>query len=499
MKNLSFVLRMILPLLVVAVLCSCDSDRAHYEQVVDETLAADRAYRHHASAVPMERAVEWMESHGTDADRQKAYYVLGRVYSDLGMTGRSLRAYQQAAETGDPRAEFSLLALSQIGSMHLERGDRSEALEFFRRTLDMATPARDTVAMIYALRDMACCLREDQEMASAAMNCLQRADELMQASRHEELCEELYPEYIRQAMAQGEQDTAHRLLERLKDQADRQGAQDVKDHGPLLLTLGRVWLSMGKEDSARVFLQRAMNSENLKTCASAAMMLSRLDEQAGRYEDAWLNAMECVALMDSVNSRSMREQRNLVASLTDRLDVEHENNNLRWRMGIIVLLALLLTALLVWLYRRRSRQLRRYAERYRQAQEAMNRYNEATRTRQEQMLDAFRQTSLYTHLTALSAADASGMVTEEQWEEVERFLNDHADDFAHRLLSLYPRMKMTDLRLCLLLKLEFTNVQISNLFHRTQQATTNARKRLYRKLFNREGTADELTDFVLAF
>ena len=545
-KNGFYVLHMLLPLLVVAVLCACGSDRSHYEQVVDETLAADRAYQHHASAVPMEHAVEWMESHGTDADRQKAYYVLGRVYSDLGMTGRALRAYQQAAETGDPRGEFGLLSLSQIGSMYLDNGDRSEALVFFRRTLDMATPARDTIAMIYALRDMACCLRDDQEMSSAAMNCLQRADELIQASHHEELCEELYPEYIRQAMVSGELDTARRLLERLKGQIDHRQLEHAKDHGPLLLTLGRVWLSMGQQDSARVFLQRAMSSENMKTCASAAMMLSRLDEQAGRYEDAWLNAMECVAMMDSVNSRSMREQQNLVASLSDRLDVEHENNRLRWRMGSIVFLALLLTVLLIWLYRRRSRQLRRYAERYRQAQETMHRHSEAylqettarlkhltdeiaqarqendslrerllvitceqekqrmeevkaSHTRQEQMLEAFRQTPLYSSLKALASSDSCGIVTEEQWKEIEKFLNDYSDDFVRRLLSLYPRMKVADLRLCLLLKLEFPNVQISNLFHRTQQATTNARKRLYRKLFNREGTADELTDFIQAF
>ena len=124
------------------------------------------------------------------------------------------------------------------------------------------------------------------------------------------------------------------------------------------------------------------------------------------------------------------------------------------------------------------------------------------RTRQERherLLAAFRQTELCHRLTMMGNGTVGGMAENELWEELEKFLNDYGDNFVLRLLTFCPRLKTNDLHLCMLLKLEFTNVEVSNIFHRTQQASTNARKRLYTKLFNREGSADELPRFVLAF
>ena len=86
-------------------------------QTVEETLVTDRAFQQHVSALPMEKAVEWAEAYGTADERQKAHYVMGRVYSDLGQKGRALRSYQKAAAEGDPQGEFALLAYSHIGNL----------------------------------------------------------------------------------------------------------------------------------------------------------------------------------------------------------------------------------------------------------------------------------------------------------------------------------------------------------------------------------------------
>ena len=52
---------------------------------------------------------------------------------------------------------------------------------------------------------------------------------------------------------------------------------------------------------------------------------------------------------------------------------------------------------------------------------------------------------------------------------------------------------------CQLLKLEFTNQQISNILCKTQQAITNLRKRLYQKIFAKEGSADDMNQFLRLF
>jgi IS30 family transposase len=55
------------------------------------------------------------------------------------------------------------------------------------------------------------------------------------------------------------------------------------------------------------------------------------------------------------------------------------------------------------------------------------------------------------------------------------------------------------MQVCQLLKLEFTNQQIATILCKTQQAITNLRKRLYQKMFEKEGTADELSQFLRLF
>ena len=49
------------------------------------------------------------------------------------------------------------------------------------------------------------------------------------------------------------------------------------------------------------------------------------------------------------------------------------------------------------------------------------------------------------------------------------------------------------------LKLSFNNSQIANIFNQTQSAISNLRKRLYRKMFNKEESADELDKFLYVF
>ena len=120
------------------------------------------------------------------------------------------------------------------------------------------------------------------------------------------------------------------------------------------------------------------------------------------------------------------------------------------------------------------------------------------RTQQENLMAAFRQTDLHAVFERVGQ-NGSGNVGEEEWGLLEAFADQHAGRFAERLMDYYPKMKPNDLRLCLLVKMGFSNLQISNIFHRTQQATTNARKRLFSRMFNKEGQSDDLNRFILSF
>ena len=79
------------------------------------------------------------------------------------------------------------------------------------------------------------------------------------------------------------------------------------------------------------------------------------------------------------------------------------------------------------------------------------------------------------------------------------YVNTHADGFAEKLTAFYPAIKPQELQTCMLLKLEFTNQQIAAVLCKTQQAITNLRKRLFQKMFDKEGAADDLNQFLRLF
>ena len=181
------------------------------------------------------------------------------------------------------------------------------------------------------------------------------------------------------------------------------------------------------------------------------------------------------------------ENANLVSSLSSQLDVERENYRLYRMMAVVIVVSILVLFFVVVFVRSHIAQLRRQQEA--EQQTLVNR----ARSSQEHLVEEFRNTRLYRQILLEES------VTPEQWEEIVVYLNKNADGFSEKLVALYPAIKPQEMQSCMLLKLEFTNQQIAAILCKTQQAITNLRKRLYQKMFDKEGTADELNQFLRLF
>lgn len=84
-----------------------------------------------------------------------------------------------------------------------------------------------------------------------------------------------------------------------------------------------------------------------------------------------------------------------------------------------------------------------------------------------------------------------------QWEELRNLIKDCFPQFIVRLHTLYPKISEMELRTCFLLKLEIPLKAFPKIMNRASaSAISNLRTRLYKKLFNKEGTASELDEFI---
>ena len=86
---------------------------------------------------------------------------------------------------------------------------------------------------------------------------------------------------------------------------------------------------------------------------------------------------------------------------------------------------------------------------------------------------------------------------EQDWQQVEQHLKTIYPGFTSQLRSLYP-MSEQEYHTCLLIKLRIPTKDIAAVLAREANTISSLRKRLYKKVFDREGGAREWDDFILS-
>ena len=407
--------------------------------------------------------------------QDRAHYEAGTGYVEARQTAEAIREFQLATEGKDSR--YAMLAHSRLGHLYMRQNDLTLAEAHFHKSYLLAQMLADTAQMVLSHRDEARLLRAKGNTAEARHRFAQ-ADSLIQTAQADTLCTQVFPEWISLLIALGEDGEARQLLRRMP--VDRRS-------GPACLVAGRLCLQLEQTDSARYYFEQCMATSHTEARASASMYLAEMAGDEEQWADAYAQAMECAVLVDSAKQQMQTENAHLIESLAGQLTVERQNRRLQLMIAVVVVLATVLVSALLFYVRRRIDQLKHEHE------EQLRVRRREARTRQEQLSEQFRNTPLYRQLLESESID------DKQWHQIETFLDEHAGHFTARLLEIYPKMKLQEVQMCQLVKLELTNQQIAAILCRTQQAITNSRKRLFLKMFDREGTADELNRFIRLF
>ena len=409
-------------------------------------------------------------------DESQTRYQRGEILAEQNRVADAMREYLLSVEADDD-AQYVVKALCELGRLSMDQHNIQQARAYYERALQMVSEQNDVTQKVLVLRDIGRLSRSEHQ-PEAALKCFEEADSLILSSSADSLKLYVYPEYISLLMRMNRADDARQLVFQLTKNYQS---------GPSCLVAGRFYLEIGITDSAEYFFQRCMETDNVNSRASAAMYLGELAGEANDWEQAYGYAQECAALVDSAKLQMQEENANLVSSLARQLDVERENYRLYRMMAVVVFAAIMLLAIVIVYVRSRMARLKQQQEKDRQA--LVNR----ARSSQEQLVEQFRNTRLYRQILM----DES--INPEQWEEIMAYVNTHADGFAEKLTAFYPAIKPQELQTCMLLKLEFTNQQIAAVLCKTQQAITNLRKRLFQKMFDKEGAADDLNQFLRLF
>lgn len=91
---------------------------------------------------------------------------------------------------------------------------------------------------------------------------------------------------------------------------------------------------------------------------------------------------------------------------------------------------------------------------------------------------------------------AAQLPTDDDWVRFQTMIDSLSDGFSHRLLSAH-KLSEQELRVCLLIKVQFKPSEIALLTAHSKEAITSTRRRLYKKMTGLDGVPEMLDELIL--
>jgi hypothetical protein len=93
--------------------------------------------------------------------------------------------------------------------------------------------------------------------------------------------------------------------------------------------------------------------------------------------------------------------------------------------------------------------------------------------------------------------EQGGNIKPSEWKELEQQLKAVYPRFGSSLYGLY-NLSPTEYQLCLLLKIRTAPAEIATVLNKDKSTISSIRKRLYKKVFGKEGTGKDWDEFILS-
>ena len=493
------------------------------------TSVLDRKQIKHTSDSLIQIAVSYYEKNDLPERKMQAYYYYGIALQDLNDAIQAqdyyLRAYKLRIEL--ERYVFLGRICANLGTLYTYQDLYSQASYFQQKAVGYFEKNRDTVRLSLVFRDMARIHLNEHRLDSAVANYTKA---LKYTSDVHKFCmfNELTGAYARMGDYEKGVSCAHMAYDR---------AETVEDSCLVSLALGSLYLRMGKKDSAYHYLSFCRQSTDPYTLKDLYLYLAQFEKSRHNWPTYAFYQEQYNVFRDSIDNLTKMETLARLQRLYDYREIEKKKEYYRQESdrktgklyklslgGVGCLLFVVCIIFYLWKERKKKEEqlnqsLRRKEQQYLNSQQYLEERN-AVMAQLEQQYEAVvaqlsEQSSRFTTSVQEKINSSHPFFTSElyrgvyaewkkldevQWAEVIKMI-DHIlyKDFTGKIRMLYPRISELDLNVCYLVKLEIPVGRIAVLLSVNSQAISNKRKRLYEKLTQEKGSAQDFDKFIKTF
>ena len=509
---------------------------------LSRTEADDKCYILHVSDSTMRAAANYYNSHGSDFQRVRANYLLGRVYCDMHLYGHALTSFNKAitveSENDSTINRYKARSATWAGYVYEVKGLHKDALRYNKLAYGYAKQAGAQVTEVYSLRDIGrsySYLKQNNTAIPYYRHAAKKAKAIGDANLYNMVMEELAGIYIEE----GQLDDAYSAL-----------------NTPFLATTDKdisshyyVWAyyfeHTGQLDSAVAYNKRGMSYSNNTEKRDACLDIIRILNKQGKRDEAMEYYDKYSVYSDSVTASELNETSDMLSQVEKNIDIERKNTvlaetktNLTILLSIIIFTVIVVSLILIKHYsnvRKRIREqqerannylsqlqetgmqkMKRNEERIAQLETELSVSNEKlTEIRKSLMRNEaemlakqnehmlFKEKHRELLIADLADTDVyklyhtpNAVPSSADYHRLVEALNKAYNNFTKRLKEFYPDINDNEVWICCMVKAGLSSKEICNISPYSYSSLGMAKSRLYFKMFQKKGGAKDLDHFI---
>lgn len=257
---------------------------------------------------------------------------------------------------------------------------------------------------------------------------------------------------------------------------------------------------LGQYDSAYHYFRKAVASPNLATQADAYNHMSGAYYKMGRCNEAYSLLLRFTELADSV-----RKQRHTAEVIALQELYKHEQlsvENLYWRtqaaerqsnvylMATLSLLSLWIASTIYFFYWRNRRRLVEQQHQLASQQEELHHQRQVTTENLQRMAEMEQKEArlketffrrLNQRIVQEIEKGSNILLSDDDWEDIVQNADIIFDNFTRRLQQHYPALNKEDLRYCCMVKMQLSQLEMSQIMHLEKDSVKKRLKRIRRE------------------
>ena len=454
--------------------------------------------------------VDYYEGHGTANDRMLAHYLLGRAYYDMGEMPMSQNAYQLALAdtTGNVHDHYQLSRIySQMANIYYHQHLINDQIECINLSVKSALLAKDTVGAIYSYLQKANSfdvLGMSDSVITICENVNSFFRERGMKRQSAQVLSLLALHYIKKGMLE----KAKRCFDVYEEESGFfDDNHNIEGNRVVYYSiLGNYYLTKEKYDSAEFFYRKELREgKDFNNQNAASRGLALLFQKTHRPDSAAKYALYSYAMNDSVYAHMATEEVERMKAMYDysyhrRMAEQKENEAYKNRnaaifFGMLFLLCLLAVYVIVQHIKRYKREA---DERERLLQFRLAELENQLTIKEIKDVEKELFDSPLINTFRMMAKSSTEKPTLEEWSQLRSLLRDKLPSFWNKLQECKPPLRMEEVDVCLLIRLQFKAKEIANLTGMSPQSVSNIRRRLLPRVFHQsEGGSKEFDRLIM--